>query len=160
MRYLLPLGGLNWVVALLILPEILYMGAELYTNTYIYIHTYTYTGGAPELFEPSESQMQVWKNVCCASTSVKLLGEAAHLFTVVSGHSWTTSLVFSSTRITDSLVIPSSLGTSLFLLFIFSWETKSVTLYLNPLYITHYKCSFNALIMTCNALYNAYCNTL
>ena len=54
------------------------------------------------------------------STRVKLLGEAAHLLTVVSGHSCTTSFVFSSTRITDSLVIPRSRGTSLFLPFIFS----------------------------------------
>lgn len=56
------------------------------------------------------------------STRVKLLGEAAHLLTVVRGHSWTTSFVFSSTRITDSLVIPSSRGTSLFLPFIFSCQ--------------------------------------
>lgn len=55
-------------------------------------------------------------------TRVKLLGDAAHLFTVVRGHSWTTSLVFSSTLITDSLVMPRSRGTSLFLLFIFSCE--------------------------------------
>ena len=48
------------------------------------------------------------------------MGEAAHLLTVVRGHSWTTSLVFSSTRMTDSLVMPSKRGTSLFLLFIFS----------------------------------------
>lgn len=54
------------------------------------------------------------------STRVKLLGEAAHLLTVVRGHSCTTSLVFSSTLITDSLVIPNSRGTSLFLPFIFS----------------------------------------
>ncbi|TNN66759.1 hypothetical protein EYF80_023001 [Liparis tanakae] len=51
---------------------------------------------------------------------VKLLGDAAHLFTVVRGHSCTTSLVFSSTLNTDSLVMPRSRGTSLFLLFIFS----------------------------------------
>lgn len=55
------------------------------------------------------------------STRVKLLGEAAHLLTVVRGHSCTTSFVFSSTRITDSLVMPSSRGTSLFLPFIFSY---------------------------------------
>ncbi len=30
-----------------------------------------------------------------------------------------------------------------------------VTLYLTPLYIMHYKGSFNALIMPCNAPYNA-----
>lgn len=59
-----------------------------------------------------------------ALTKVKLLGDAAHLFTVVSGHSWTTSLVFSSTLITDSFVIPKSRGTSLFLLFIFSCKNK------------------------------------
>lgn len=58
------------------------------------------------------------------STKVKLLGEAAHLLTVVSGHSCTTSFVFSSTRITDSLVIPSSRGTSLFLPFIFSCQVR------------------------------------
>lgn len=57
-------------------------------------------------------------------TRVKLLGDAAHLFTVVRGHSWTTSLVLSSTLITDSLVIPRRRGTSLFLLFIFSCEKK------------------------------------
>lgn len=68
----------------------------------------------------------VWRERCSCTgvfaslTRVKLLGDAAHLFTVVSGHSWTTSLVRSSTRITDSLVIPSRRGTSLFLLFIFS----------------------------------------
>lgn len=74
------------------------------------------------------------KNVTCDSkpkcaaggvcTRVKLLGEAAHLLTVVRGHSCTTSFVFSSTRITDSLVIPSSLGTSLFLPFIFSCRMR------------------------------------
>lgn len=53
-------------------------------------------------------------------TRVKLLGEAAQRFTVVSGHSCNTSLVFSSTRITESLVTPSKRGTSLFLPFIFS----------------------------------------
>lgn len=58
------------------------------------------------------------------STKVKLLGEAAHLLTVVSGHSCTTSFVFSSTRITDSLVIPNSRGTSLFLPFIFSCQVR------------------------------------
>lgn len=58
-------------------------------------------------------------------TRVKLLGDAAHLFTVVSGHSWTTSLVLSSTLITDSLVIPRSRGTSLFLLFIFSCKSNN-----------------------------------
>lgn len=52
---------------------------------------------------------------------MKLLGEAAHLLTVVRGHSCTTSLVFSSTLITASLVMPSRRGTNLFLLFIFSW---------------------------------------
>lgn len=63
---------------------------------------------------------------CGGLTSVKLLGDAAHLFTVVRGHSWTTSLVFSSTLITDSLVMPRSRGTSLFLLFIFSCNKKRV----------------------------------
>lgn len=58
-------------------------------------------------------------------TRVKLLGDAAHLFTVVRGHSWTTSLVLSSTLITDSLVMPRSRGTSLFLLFIFSCKNKT-----------------------------------
>lgn len=53
------------------------------------------------------------------------MGEAAHLLTVVRGHSWTTSLVFSSTRMTDSLVMPSKRGTSLFLLFIFSCRKDS-----------------------------------
>lgn len=57
-------------------------------------------------------------------TRVKLLGDAAHLLTVVRGHSWTTSLVRSSTRITDSLVMPRRRGTSLFLLFIFSCGKK------------------------------------
>lgn len=57
-------------------------------------------------------------------TSVKLLGEAAQRLTVVSGHSCSTSLVFSSTRITESLVIPSRRGTSLFLPFIFSWNSR------------------------------------
>lgn len=75
---------------------------------------------------------------CCRqshSTKVKLLGEAAHLLTVVRGHSCTTSFVFSSTRITDSLVIPSSRGTSLFLPFIFSCQIAkhqtTVTLAIN-----------------------------
>lgn len=57
-------------------------------------------------------------------TSVKLLGEAAQRLTVVSGHSCSTSLVFSSTRITESLVIPSRRGTSLFLPFIFSCNRR------------------------------------
>lgn len=61
------------------------------------------------------------------STRVKLLGEAAHLLTVVRGHSCTTSFVFSSTRITDSLVIPSSRGTSLFLPFIFSCQRRQTS---------------------------------
>jgi len=55
-------------------------------------------------------------------TSVKLLGEAAQRLTVVSGHSCSTSLVFSSTRMTESLVMPRRRGTSLFLPFIFSWN--------------------------------------
>lgn len=67
----------------------------------------------------------VLQEVCvCVCTRVKLLGEAAHLLTVVRGHSCTTSFVFSSTRMTDSLVIPSSLGTSLFLPFIFSCRMR------------------------------------
>ncbi len=32
----------------------------------------------------------------------------------------------------------------------------TVTLYIKPFYIMHYKSSFNALIMTCNAPYNAW----
>lgn len=55
-------------------------------------------------------------------TKVKELGEAAHLLTVVSGQVFKTSLVFSSTLITDSLVIPSNLGTSLLRPLIFSYE--------------------------------------
>lgn len=67
-----------------------------------------------------------WPSGCPlpAPTRVKLLGEAAQRLTVVSGHSCSTSLVFSSTRITESLVIPSRRGTSLFLPFIFSWNRR------------------------------------
>ena len=67
-----------------------------------------------------------WPTHCLqpVPTSVKLLGEAAQRLTVVSGHSCNTSLVFSSTRITESLVIPSRRGTSLFLPFIFSWNRR------------------------------------
>lgn len=57
---------------------------------------------------------------CEELTKVKLLGEAAQRLILVRFHSWITSLVFSSTLITLSLVIPSKRGTSLFLPFIFS----------------------------------------
>lgn len=55
-------------------------------------------------------------------TRVKLFGEAAQRLMLVKFHSWITSLVFSSTLITLSLVMPSRRGTSLFLPFIFSWR--------------------------------------
>lgn len=60
-------------------------------------------------------------------TRVKLLGEAAQRLMLVRFHSWITSLVFSSTLITHSLVMPRSLGTSLFFPFIFSCEAEVVT---------------------------------
>ena len=53
-------------------------------------------------------------------TSVKLLGEAAHRRTVVSGHVFMISFVFSSTLTTLSLLIPSKRGTNLFLPLTFS----------------------------------------
>lgn len=59
-------------------------------------------------------------------TRVKLLGEAAQRLMLVRFHSWITSLVFSSTRITHSLVMPRSLGTSLFFPFIFSCKAEVV----------------------------------
>jgi len=62
---------------------------------------------------------------CVCVTRVKELGEAAHLLTVVRGQVFSTSLVFSSTLMMDSLVMPRRRGTSLFRPLSFSCKKRT-----------------------------------
>ena len=61
------------------------------------------------------------------SASGKVLGNAAHLLTVVRGHVLRISLLFSSSLRKLSMVTPNRRGTRLFLPFIFSFTRKKVT---------------------------------